>query len=240
MLIIPAVDIKDGKVVRLTRGEFDSSKVYGDDPVAMAGKWAGEGAELIHVVDLDGALLGKPSSTEAIKRIAKSVKVDIEVGGGLRDLESIAELLDAGVKRVVLGTRALDKLFVEEALKKFTADKIVVGLDVKDGRVAAKGWIETSEVKPVDVATAVEEAGVKTIIYTDIQRDGTMAGPNVKAMEELCDWVGMEIIASGGISSLSDLLELKRLEKKGVVGAIVGRSLYEGRFLLKDAITACN
>lgn len=235
MRLYPAIDIKDGKCVRLFKGRFDEVTVYGDDPAEMAKKWESLGGEFIHVVDLDGALIGESVSAEAIKRICASVNVPVQTGGGIRSLEDIEKRLSWGINRVILGTVALDDPdFVCEAIKKFGEKRIVIGIDAKDGYVATHGWEKVSKIGAVDFAKKMRDIGAKTIVYTDIATDGTLGGTNVCAMHEMATAVsGVDVIASGGIGCLDDILSL---EDTGVGGVIVGKALYTGRVDLKEAI----
>lgn len=235
MRIYPAIDIKDGKCVRLFKGKFDDVTVYGDNPAQMAKKWESLGAEFIHVVDLDGALAGDSVSAEAIKSICSSVNVSVQTGGGVRTLEDIEKRLSWGVKRVILGTVAVnDPDFVKNAIKNFGADSIVVGIDAKDGFAATHGWEKVSKISAVEFAKRMQDIGVKTIVYTDIATDGTLGGSNVAAMREMALAVPqIDVIASGGIGSMQDILAL---DGSGVGGVIVGKALYTERVDLKEAI----
>lgn len=235
MKIYPAIDIKDGKCVRLLRGSFDDVTVYGDNPAEMARKWESLGGEYIHVVDLDGALKGHGVNAEAIKEICKAVNVPVQTGGGIRSISDIEAKLECGISRVIIGTKAVsDAEFVKEAVKRY-GDKIVIGIDAKDGMVAIEGWEKTSEYQAVEFAKKMEEIGVKTIIYTDIATDGTLMGPNVDAMREMVNNTNMDIIASGGIGNIE---HIKALIPTGVEGVITGRALYTGNINLCDAIKA--
>ena len=235
MKIYPAIDIKDGKCVRLLRGSFDDVTVYGDNPAEMARKWESLGGEYIHVVDLDGALKGHGVNAEAIKEICKAVNVPVQTGGGIRSISDIEAKLECGISRVIIGTKAVsDAEFVKEAVKRY-GDKIVIGIDAKDGMVAIEGWEKTSEYRAVEFAKKMEEIGVKTIIYTDIATDGTLMGPNVDAMREMVNNTNMDIIASGGIGNIE---HIKALIPTGVEGVITGRALYTGNINLCDAIKA--
>ena len=235
MKIYPAIDIKDGKCVRLLRGSFDDVTVYGDNPAEMARKWESLGGEYIHVVDLDGALKGHGVNAESIKKICKAVNVPVQTGGGIRSISDIEAMLECGISRVIIGTKAVsDADFVKEAVKRY-GDKIVIGIDAKDGMVAIEGWEKTSEYQAVEFAKKMEEIGVKTIIYTDIATDGTLMGPNVDAMREMVNNTNMDIIASGGIGNIE---HIKALIPTGVEGVITGRALYTGNINLCDAIKA--
>lgn len=235
MRIYPAIDIKDGKCVRLLRGNFDDMTVYGDNPAEMAKKWEMLGGEYIHVVDLDGALKGHGVNAETIKSICEAVSVPVQTGGGIRTLADIEAKLECGIDRVIIGTKAVsDKEFVENAVKLY-GDKIVIGIDAKDGMVAIEGWEKTSEYKAVEFAQRMTDIGVKTIVYTDIATDGTLMGPNVEAMLEMVKSTGADIIASGGIGSIE---HIKSLVGTGVEGVITGRALYTGNIELAEAIKA--
>jgi len=235
MLIIPAIDIRDKKVVRLHKGNFLKMDVYSEDPAGTAKKWEDAGAECIHVVDLDGAKTGKLENLDVIEEIVKSVKVPIELGGGIREEKRIGELLDKGISQVVLGTKALDEEFLSKVVKKFK-NKIIVGIDSKEGVVVVKGWQESGNADPVKFAKELESAGVKKIIYTEVLKDGTLEGPSFFNVEKILDGVNIEVIASGGIGSIDDLRKLKSYEKKGLSGVIVGKAIYEEKINLKEAI----
>jgi phosphoribosylformimino-5-aminoimidazole carboxamide ribotide isomerase len=237
MIIIPAIDIKDGKVVRLTRGDFLAVRIYSDDPAAMAKEWQNAGASLLHVVDLDGARTGELKNLACVENIVSSVTIPVEVGGGIRDEKAIATVLDKGVAHVVLGTRALDEKFITEMVATYR-DRLIVSIDAKDGVVAVKGWQHSGDVDAVAFARHLESVGVKRIIYTDVLKDGTLKGPNFFSIEKLLDAVGMEVIASGGVSCLDDLKKLKLYEHKGLTGVIVGKALYEKRIDLQEALAA--
>lgn len=235
MIIYPAIDIIGGKCVRLQQGSYSDVTVFGDSPVEMAVKWENQGAQYLHVVDLDGARSGKSENSEVIKEIAKSLSIPVQLGGGVRSLETIENILSFGVSRVILGTSAVNNQeMLKAALKKYN-EKIVVGIDAKDGRVAIQGWEKTSDLTAVDFARKVEELGAKTIIYTDISRDGMLKGPNLAAMSEMAKSVAIDVIASGGVSCLKDIIDLKT---SGVSGVIVGKALYTGNINLDEAIRA--
>jgi len=236
MLIIPAIDIKDGCVVRFVQGRLDK-KIYSRDPVKTAKHWVKQGAKLIHVVDLDGAFSGNPKNLALAKQIAKAVDVPIQFGGGIRNIGMIETLLDFGIWRIILGTKAAqDRDFLKKAFKKFK-DKIIVSIDTKAGRVLTKGW--QSSYRNTDIlkfAHSLKNIGFKKVIYTDVLKDGTLKGPNIKGVKNLLKETGLNVIASGGISSLSDIRRLKLLEKKGLEGVIIGKAIYEGRFTLTEAL----
>lgn len=233
MRIYPAIDIKDGQCVRLLCGSFDDVTVYGNNPAETAKRWEAEGGEFIHVVDLDGALKGHGVNAESIREICASVSVPVQTGGGIRTMEDIEAKLACGINRVIIGTKAVsDADFVKKAVEKY-GDKIVIGIDAKDGMVAIEGWEKTSEWKAVDFAKEMEAIGVKTIVYTDIATDGTLQGPNVEAMKEMVESVNIDIIASGGVGSIE---HIKALIPTGVEGVIVGRALYTNSVDLKEAV----
>ncbi len=236
MLIIPAIDIKDGCVVRFVQGRLDK-KVYSCDPVKTARHWVKQGARLIHVVDLDGAFSGTPKNLDTAKQITKAVDVPVQFGGGIRNAAMIEKLLDFGIWRIILGTKAAeDREFLKKAFKKFK-DRIIVSVDAKADRVLTKGWKSSyGKTGILKFARSLKDIGFKQAIYTDVLKDGTLKGPNIKGIKNLLKGTGLRVIASGGISSLSDIQRLKLLEKKGLVGVIVGKSLYEGRFTLAEAI----
>jgi len=230
--IIPAIDLKDGQCVRLKQGKAGQSKVYSLDPVAVARGWEEQGAKCLHVVDLDGAFQGRPVHAPIIAGIIKSIKIPVEVGGGLRTDDDIAAVLGAGAARAILGTRAVKEPAELERLAQKFGDGLAVGVDAKKGFVQAAGWVDTTEVKAVDLGAAIDAAGVRTIIYTDTERDGMMAGTNTWAMDEMCAAVKCNVIASGGVTSVADVQELLKLKRANLAGAIVGKALYEGTLSL--------
>ena len=236
MLIIPAIDLKDGCVVRYVQGARDK-KVYSKDPVKTAKHWVKQGAEFLHLVDLDGAFTGNPKNIDIVKEIVKNIPIPVGFGGGVRKIETINELVDCGVARVVLGTKAVsDETFLKKAYKKFH-DKIIVSIDARNGIVMTEGW-KSSKGKAgvLTFAAYLKDMGFGQVIYTDTLKDGTLTGPNIKSIKELLKETNLKVIASGGISSLDDILKLKLLEKLGVVGVIIGKALYEGKFTLSQAI----
>ncbi|MDP2897881.1 MAG: 1-(5-phosphoribosyl)-5-[(5-phosphoribosylamino)methylideneamino]imidazole-4-carboxamide isomerase [bacterium] len=235
MLVIPAIDLMDGKCVRLLRGETESKVVYSDDPVGVAKKWESLGAEYLHLVDLDGAVSGKIANLRYVQDIFQAVSIPAQFGGGVRGMDQISAVLQAGVERVVLGTRACEKSFLADALSWFD-DRIAVGIDARNGIVAVEGWTRQTDLRAVDFARQVEQMGVKTIIFTDILVDGTLQGPNLTSIEALTKAVRVNIIASGGVRSLDDIRELRAFEEDGVTGVIVGKALYEGTIDLSQAI----
>jgi len=233
MVIYPAIDIKDGRCVRLVQGEFTDVTVYSDDPVGVALKWEKMGAQYLHVIDLDGARTGHPQNTSVVSEMAVNLAIPLQLGGGIRSVEMIEFLLCKGVERVILGTSAVRQPeLVKTALKTFE-NNIVIGIDARNGMVAIEGWAKTSEFTAVGFARKMEDLGAKTIIYTDISKDGTLEGPNLKAMEEMVNAVGLEVIASGGVGSLEDV---KRLKETGITGVIIGKALYTGDVDLRQAL----
>lgn len=221
--------------VRLTQGRFDREQVFSNDPVEIALNWQEKGAKRLHVVDLDGAVQGKPQNLKVIEKIVNTVNIPVQLGGGIRDIDTIDKCISIGIDRVIMGTSAV---FNREVVKKAVSlypDKIIVGIDAKDGRVAVKGWLEISEQKSVDLIKEIEQFGINRIIYTDITKDGMMTGPNLAALEDILENTGMKVIASGGISSIGDLIALKKMEVRGLEGAIIGKALYLGKIDLKAA-----
>lgn len=236
-VIYPAIDIRGGKCVRLLQGDYNQETVYGDSPVEMAQQWEKQGASWIHLVDLDGAKAGAPVNDGIILEIAKTVKVPVQVGGGIRTIEQVERYLDGGVTRVILGTAAIqDRPFVEEALKRYGGSRIAIGIDARNGYVATHGWLETSEVKAEELAQELAKKGAETFIYTDIARDGTLTGPNVAEIVGLARAAEVKVIASGGVSVMNDLHNLAQYAADGVCGAIVGKALYTERIKLSDAV----
>lgn len=236
MIIFPAIDIKNGKVVRLLQGKFDEVTEYGQDPLVIAQKWKDEGAEWLHLVDLDGAKDGKIQNRDVICDIAQKIGIPVEMGGGIRTEEDIAQLIDGGVSRVILGTKIIkDTEFLIKIINRWK-DKIAVSLDCNNGFLAEKGWTKTTDVKAKDFIHELEILGVKNVVYTDIARDGMLTGPNLEQLEEICKITKINIIASGGVSNLDDIKKLKELENKGIIGAITGKAIYEGTLNLKEAI----
>ena len=238
MDVIPAIDLLEGRCVRLYQGDYARSQVFNDNPADVAQQWVEQGATWLHIVDLDGAKTGKVVNLQAIEELLQAVPVPIQVGGGLRDRTSVAQLLDLGVQRVILGTIAVEQpQLVAELCQEFPG-QIVVGIDARNGRVATRGWLETSEVLATQLAQQMQQLGAAAIIYTDIHRDGTLQGPNLEALRELAAVVSIPVIASGGVSSVTDLLSLLALEPLGVIAVIVGRALYTGDISLKEALQA--
>ena len=236
MVIFPAIDIRGGKCVRLFKGDFAQETVFSDKPEEMAAKWEAQGGKFLHLVDLDGALAGKSVNLDVVKRIVDTVRIPVELGGGIRTMENIDEVLSLGVQRVILGSVAVkNPALVKEACQKY-GDRVVVGIDAKDGIVAVDGWGVSGDVEVTVLAKEMAKAGVKTIIYTDISRDGTLSGVNVEATARLARESGVKIVASGGVKSLDDIEALLPYEKDGIEGVIVGKSIYTGSLDLQEAI----
>lgn len=236
MIVIPAIDLKEGKVVRLEQGMMDRDKAYSDDPSAMARHWESLGAELIHVVDLNGAFAGRPVNDKSVIEIAKAVDIPIELGGGIRDLETIGYYLENGVGRVILGTVAhKDPDLVKKACRAHP-NKIVIGIDAKDGMVSIQGWAEVTDLPALDLARRYEDLGVAAVIYTDIAKDGMMTGPSLESTAQLALSINIPVIASGGVATIEHVREVKEREKDGIVGVITGRAIYEGTLDLVEAI----
>ncbi|HOW62285.1 MAG TPA: 1-(5-phosphoribosyl)-5-[(5-phosphoribosylamino)methylideneamino]imidazole-4-carboxamide isomerase [Candidatus Contendobacter sp.] len=241
MLLIPAIDLKDGKCVRLRQGRMEDSTVFSDDPVAMAARWVEAGARRLHLVDLNGAFAGQPVNAQVIRRIAQTFPdLPIQVGGGIRDEQTVEAYLDAGVQFVIIGTKAVQEPgFVNDLCAEYPGH-IIVGLDAKDGRVAVNGWSKLSKHDVIDLARIFERYGVEAIVYTDISRDGMMQGVNVEATVRLAQAISIPVIASGGVSTLDDVRALCAVEKEGIMGAIIGRALYDGAIDLVAAQQLAN
>lgn len=236
MIILPAIDLKAGKCVRLEQGLMDKDTVYNDNPGAQARIWQEQGGELLHIVDLDGAFAGVPKNKEAIKAIVEAIDIPSELGGGIRDLQTIEAYLELGISRVILGTVAKENpALVEEACRKFPG-RIVVGIDAKDGLVAVRGWADVTEKKATEMAREMEGFGVEAIIYTDIARDGMMQGPNIEQTKALAESISIPVIASGGLSTLDDIRRLMAIESSGVTGVITGKAIYSGAIDLREAV----
>lgn len=236
MIILPAIDLKEGRCVRLEQGLMDRDTVYHDDPAAQARIWQEQGGEYLHIVDLDGAFAGVPKNREAIKRIVAAIDIPAELGGGIRDLATIEAYLDLGIERVILGTIAKENPeLVKQACRQFPG-RIVVGIDARDGLVAVRGWADVTEKQATELAAEMEGFGVAAIIYTDIARDGMMQGPNIEATKSLAESISIPVIASGGVSSLEDIRRLMAIESAGVTGVITGKAIYTGALDLRAAV----
>jgi phosphoribosylformimino-5-aminoimidazole carboxamide ribotide isomerase len=240
MMIIPAVDIKDGRCVRLQQGEMDRETVFSNNPALMAQRWQEAGAELLHLVDLNGAIDKKPKNLTTIQAILDAVHIPVQLGGGIRDMDTIATYIDKGVSRVVLGTEAIRNpdLIIQAALR--FPERIVVGIDARNGFVAIEGWTETTGTTAIDLARRFENVGLAAINFTDIHRDGMQTGPNLEATRRLAEAVSIPVVASGGVSTIEDIKNLLRLESAGVQGVITGKALYNGSLDLKEAIALAN
>lgn len=236
MILYPAIDLKDGQCVRLLRGEMDAATVFGDDPAAQARAFVEAGCEWLHLVDLNGAFAGRPVNADAVHGILAAIDVPVQLGGGIRDMATIEMWLEAGIARVILGTVAVEAPDLVRAAARAYPGRIAIGLDARAGRVATRGWAEETEMQVTDLARAFEDAGIAALIYTDIDRDGAMAGPNVAATAALARATEMPVIASGGVSSLKDLIALR--DAGAISGAISGRALYDGALDLKEALAA--
>ncbi len=235
MQIWPAIDLRDGKCVRLEQGDFDRETVFGDDPVEMARKWVAQGAQCLHLVDLDGARDGRPSNHDVIGRIVSAVQVPCQLGGGIRDEATIRALLNAGVDRLVIGTKALREPDWFRKMCDQFPDRMVLGIDAEGGLVATDGWLQTSDQPATELARTLAHDAIKAIVYTDIAKDGMLAGPNLEAMSEMNQAVSVPVVASGGVTTEQDIRNLANL---GMAGCIIGRALYEQRLTLADALSA--
>jgi len=236
MMIIPAIDLKDGRCVRLEQGRMDHATVFSDNPAAMARRWAGMGAELMHVVDLDGAFAQAPRNLAAIKSILAAVEVPVQIGGGIRDQGTIDAYMAMGIQRVVIGTEAIQNPeLVREACRRYP-ERIVVGIDARDGYVAIEGWTQTTTITAVDLARRFEGIGVAAINFTDIHRDGMQTGPNLEATRLLAESITIPVVASGGVAGLADIRNVLALASSGVVGVITGKALYSGALDLREAL----
>lgn len=241
MTIFPAIDMKGGRCVRLRQGVASDETVYGDDPVAMALRWQADGARALHLVDLDGAFQGRPAHAGTVAKITAALSVPVEIGGGIRTVADAKAMLDAGAWRVIIGTRALaDDGFLEALVGEFGGERIVVGIDARDGLVQVKGWVETTSTSATDLAARVGALGVRTIIYTDTATDGMLSGPNLPALSRICDATTCDVVASGGVSSPDQIRALLALGKPNLAGAIVGKALYEGKTTVHDLNAAVN
>jgi phosphoribosylformimino-5-aminoimidazole carboxamide ribotide isomerase len=247
-VVMPAIDLLDGQVVRLTQGRYDAVTIYGSNPAEVAQQFEQDGATWIHVVDLDGAKLGEPKNLDALRAICSATKCSVQFGGGVRSLPVMERLFELGVKRVVLGTSAIQNPFLAyEAAKAFGQDKIAVAIDVREGKVAVKGWTETKDVSPAEIGKQLRDAGVRWFVYTDILRDGMLTSPNFEAVAQFAQAIkvtrdkgqgagDVNVIASGGVTGIEHIERLKAMQTLGVVGCIVGRAIYEGRLSLRDAL----
>jgi len=236
MIIIPAVDIRNGKCVRLVQGRKEDETVFADDPAAMAEKWAQAGAELIHVVDLDGAFEKKPQNLAAIRKILQTVDTPIQVGGGIRKEQTAHRFLEMGVSRVIIGTEAIRHPEFVERIAKIYPGRIIVGLDARKGLVAIEGWTETTRIKAVDLAKRFENCGLAAVNFTDIYRDGMQTGPNIEETRRLAEAIDIPVVASGGVATIEDIHNLLPLEAAGVTGIITGKALYSGTLDFKEAL----
>jgi phosphoribosylformimino-5-aminoimidazole carboxamide ribotide isomerase len=238
VILYPAIDIQGGKAVRLRRGDFAQATVFGDDPVAVARRWSDEGAEVLHVVDLDGAREGRLVNIDIVERIAAAIEIPVEFGGGVRDREALARAAASGVRWIVVGTSAVTDGDLLAAAVDLLGERLVVGADCARGFIATHGWQEASEMTAVEFAHRLEQVGARRILYTDVARDGMLAGPNVSGLRELASATSLEVIMSGGVGTLDDLQLLRKTAPVNVVGTIVGRALYDGRFTLAEAAAA--
>lgn len=236
MIVIPAIDLKDGRCVRLEQGLMERDTVFCDSPAEQARAWQEQGAELLHIVDLNGAFAGEPRNRSSIEDIVRAVTIPTQLGGGIRDLATIEAYLSLGIGRVILGTAAQrNPSLVEDACRRFPG-RIVVGIDARNGMVAVQGWAEVTDISARELASRFEGYGVAVVIYTDIARDGMLSGPNIEATRELAEAISLPVIASGGVSTLADIAGLMAIESSGVTGVITGKALYTGAFNLADAI----
>lgn len=237
MQVIPALDLKDGKCVRLTQGRLEKESIFSLNPVSVALKWEEKGAKILHIIDLNGAFKGSPQNLDIVKKIVKSLKIPIQLGGGIRDFTTIKKILDIGVEKVILGTSVINaQELVKKAIDEFKG-RIGVGIDVYEGKVFIKGWQEETSQNAISLAKEIEKLGVKWVVFTDIKKDGTMEGPNIKEIRKIARAVNIPVVASGGISSLEDIKKIKSLEKYGVSAIIIGKALYTGALDLEEAIS---
>jgi phosphoribosylformimino-5-aminoimidazole carboxamide ribotide isomerase len=237
MLVIPAVDIKNGRCVRLVQGRKEDETVFSNDPAAMAQKWARAGAELIHVIDLDGAFEKSPQNLAAIKNILKAIDIPIQLGGGIRDEQTACQFLNLGVQKVIIGTEALKNPAWVARIAKQHPGRVIVGIDARNGLVAIEGWTETTATKAVELAKRFEGCGLAAINFTDIQRDGMQTGPNIAETRKLAEAVDIPVVASGGVATIKDIQDLLPLEACGVIGVITGKALYSGTLDFKEALS---
>lgn len=240
MKIIPAIDIKGANIVRLTRGDYANVKIYSRNPADIAKRWHSQGASILHVVDLDGALTGEPKNMDSVSAIVKAVSIPVQLGGGLRTLDAMVWAFNIGVAKAVLGTRAVEDIdFITAAIKKYK-EKIIVSIDSKDGFVMLRGWTKASSINAIDMARRMEHLGASAVIYTDVTVDGTLSGPNFNRLDNFLNHVNIPTIVAGGIASIEDIRKLSALNRKNLIGTIVGKSLYEGTINLKEAISICS
>ncbi len=241
MIIYPAIDLKEGQCVRLVQGRAEAKTVYSQNPARVARGFEEQGAVFLHVVDLDGAFEGRPANLEAIRAIAGAISIPFQVGGGLRTRENVLELLQAGANRVIIGTRAVKSPeFMAELIAEFGPERIVLGVDARNGMVATEGWVETSTLKAAELGRRMKELGIINAVYTDVSRDGLLQGPNLDSIREMALETGLKIIASGGVSSMENIRQLRGMEELGVSGAIIGKALYEGKIILSEALREAN
>lgn len=241
MIIYPAIDLKDGQCVRLVQGRKEDKTVYSDTPSTQALAFQEQGAQYLHVVDLDGAFEGGPRNLQAIKEIAAAIKIPFQVGGGLRTRADVERLLAIGASRVIIGTRAVQSAgFIEELLGHFGPEKIVLGIDARESMVAIEGWVEKSSLRALEFGLSMRQLGIETAVFTDVSRDGLLQGPNLVSIEEMVRYSGLKIIASGGVSSVENIKALKKMEPLGVSGAIIGKALYEGKISLGAALAVAD
>jgi phosphoribosylformimino-5-aminoimidazole carboxamide ribotide isomerase len=241
MIIYPAIDLKEGQCVRLVQGRAEAKTVYSQNPARVARGFEEQGAVFLHVVDLDGAFEGRPANLEAIRAIAGAISIPFQVGGGLRTRENVLELLQAGANRVIIGTRAVKSPeFMADLMAEFGPERIVLGVDARNGMVATEGWVETSSLKAAELGRRMKKLGIINAVYTDVSRDGLLQGPNLDSIREMALETGLKIIASGGVSSMENIRQLKGMEELGVSGAIIGKALYEGKIILSEALREAN
>jgi phosphoribosylformimino-5-aminoimidazole carboxamide ribotide isomerase len=238
MIVFPAIDIQSGKAVRLRRGDFDDATIFSEDPVALARQWQAQGAEALHVIDLDAARTGELANFETVERIVQAVDLPVQYGGGIRSAKSLALVAGLGVRWVVMGTAAITALDLLQDAVNWLEDRLVVGLDCTDGMVATHGWQERTQMSAIRFVKVLEQHGVRRVVYTDVARDGMMGGPNLIGLRDLAEATKLEIIMSGGVALLDDLRRLQRLQTPNVIGVIVGRALYEKAFTLPEAMDA--
>jgi phosphoribosylformimino-5-aminoimidazole carboxamide ribotide isomerase len=237
MIVFPAIDLKDGHCVRLVQGRADQKTVYSAQPEEVAQKFVADGASWLHVVDLDGAFSGSQQNLKSIEKIARTINIPFQVGGGLRTRDDVKKVLDVGAARVIIGTKAAtDPSFVEDLVREFGSARIVLGIDARDGMVAVEGWVATANISAVDFGKQMGQLGITTAVFTDISRDGLLKGPNVPAIKKVAAETGLNIIASGGVSSLQNIRDLKNLQTLGVAGVIIGKALYDGKLSLPQVL----